>query len=88
MRLTINMVGAVERQDTGYEQADARVNGVLVAAGGSIGEGLGCQMTTVTAGGFIDLEPGEHLIELFASTIDPQYHVGAYWEFNLTWEPR
>lgn len=85
-RLAVNMLGLVERQDTGYEQAEVRVNGVPVAAGGSVGEGLGCQMTAVSAGGLIDLPPGDHLIELFSSTIDPQYHVGAYWEFNLTWE--
>ena len=87
MRLTINMVGVVERQDFGYEQAAALVNGLPVCTGGSVGEGLGCEMTTVTPSGSIDLPPGEHLIELTASTVDPQYHVGAYWEFNFTWEP-
>jgi hypothetical protein len=81
------MIGVVERQDAGYEQAEARVNGVPVATGGSVGEGLGCAMAAVSAGGVIDLPPGEHVIELFSSTIDPQYHVGAYWEFNFTWEP-
>jgi hypothetical protein len=87
MRLTINMVGVVERQDTGYEQAETRVNGVVIASGASVGEQLGCAMAPAFAVGSIDLPPGEHLIELFASTIDPQYHVGAYWEFNFTWEP-
>ncbi len=86
MRLTISMVGVVERQDFGYEQASARVNGMPVAMGGSVGEGLGCAMTTVTPSGSIDLPPGEHLIELDASTIDGAYHVGAFWEFNLNWE--
>lgn len=81
------MVGVVERQDFGYEQASARVNGQPVCSGGSVGEGLGCAMTTVTPSGSIDLSPGEHVIELSASTIDSQYHVGAYWEFNFTWEP-
>lgn len=87
MRLTINMVGVVERQDFGFEQAFARVNGLPVCSGGSVGEGLGCGMTTVTPSGSIDLPPGQHMIELNASTVDPMYHVGAYWEFSFTWEP-
>jgi hypothetical protein len=81
------MTGVVERQDYGYETAEARVNGTPVASGGSVGEGLGCAMTTVNVDGSIDLPAGEHLIELSASTNDPLYHVGAYWQFDFTWEP-
>jgi len=81
------MVGLVETQNAGYEQAQAQVDGLPVASGGSFEEGGGCAMRAASASGSIDLAPGEHLIELTASTIDPQYHVGAYWEFNLTWEP-
>jgi hypothetical protein len=86
-RLSIHMTGVVERQDYGYETAEARVNGTPVASGGSVGEGLGCAMTTVNVNGSIDLPAGEHLIELSASTNDPLYHVGAYWQFDFTWEP-
>lgn len=87
MRLTVLMSGFVERQDTGYEQAETRVNGVVVASGASVGEQLGCAMAPAFAVGSIDLPPGEHLIELFASTIDGMFHVGAFWNFNLSWEP-
>jgi hypothetical protein len=86
-RLTVHMVGNVERQDYGFEYGEARVNGALVASGGSVGQGLGCAMTIVNADGSIDLPAGDHLIELYASTNDPLYHVGAYWEFNFNWEP-
>ncbi len=86
-RLSIHMTGVVERQDYGYETAEARVNGTPVVSGGSVGEGLGCAMTTVNADGSIDLSVGEHLIELSASMNDPRYHVGAYWQFDFTWEP-
>lgn len=86
-RLTVQMLGHVERQDFGFEQASARVNGMVIAAGGSIGEGLGCAMGPASAFGIIVLPTGEHLIELFSSTNDPLYHVGAFWEFYFTWEP-
>lgn len=86
-RLTVHMGGMVERQDFGYDFAETRVNGMPIASGGSLGEGLGCAMTTVHADGTIDLPAGEHLIELFSSTNDPLYHVGAFWEFHFTWEP-
>jgi hypothetical protein len=86
-RLTVHMIGFVERQDFGFEYAETRVNGMPIASGGSLGEGLGCAMTTVNADGTIDLPGGEHLIELFSSTNDPLYHVGAFWEFHFTWEP-
>lgn len=85
-RLTVHMTGNVERQDFGFEYGETRVNGAVIASGGSVGEGLGCAMTTVNADGSIDLPAGEHLIELSASTNDPLYHVGAYWQFDFTWE--
>lgn len=86
-RLTINMIGLIERQDTGYEQAETRVNGTLICSGASVGEGLGCLMATVSVSGTIDLPAGDHLIELTGSTIDGAFHTGAYWEFGFTWEP-
>jgi hypothetical protein len=86
-RLTVQMIGMVERQDFGFEYAEARVNGMPIASGGSLGEGLGCAMAPTSAFGTIDLPAGEHLIELFSSTNDPLYHVGAFWEFHFTWEP-
>jgi hypothetical protein len=81
------MTGFVETQNGGFEQAEARVNGQVVASGGSYEEGGGCTMRAATASGSIDLSPGEHVIKLSASTIDPLYHVGAYWQFDFTWEP-
>ena len=81
------MIGLVERQRSGFDYAETRVNGMPIASGGSVGEGLGCAMTLTIAFGTIDLPPGEHLIELFSSTNDPLYHVGAFWEFHFTWEP-
>jgi hypothetical protein len=81
------MTGLVETQNAGYEEAEAHVNGQVVASGGSYGESGGCTMRETAAGGSIDLPAGEHLIELSASTNDPLYHVGAYWQFDLTWEP-
>jgi hypothetical protein len=86
-RLTISMTGLVETQNAGFEEAEARVNGQVVASGGSYEEGGGCTMREATANGSIDLPAGEHLIELSASTNDPLYHVGAYWQFDFTWEP-
>jgi hypothetical protein len=86
-RLTVHMTGNVERQDFGFDYGETRVNGALVASGGSVGEGLGCAMTIVNADGSIDLPAGDHLIELYSSTNDPLYHVGAYWQFDFTWEP-
>jgi hypothetical protein len=85
-RLTVHMVGRVERQDFGFEYGEARVNGMLICSGGSFGEGLGCAMADNTADGTIDLTPGEHLVELYANTNDQLYHVGAYWEFQMVWE--
>ena len=86
-RLTINMTGYVETQNGGFEHAEARVNGQVVASGGSYEEGSGCTMREATASGFSDVSAGEHLIELSASTNDRLYHVGAFWEFHFTWEP-
>jgi hypothetical protein len=59
----------------------------VIASSGSYEEGGGCTMWQATANGSIDLPAGEHLIELSASTNDPLYHVGAYWQFDFTWEP-
>jgi hypothetical protein len=83
--LSISMSGVVETQNGGYEQAEARVDGSLVASGGSFEEGGGCTMKAASAGGSILLQPGDHVIELSASTVDGLYHVGAYWEFTLIW---
>jgi len=79
------MSGVVETQNGGYEQAEARVDGAVVASGGSFEEGGGCTMKAASAGGSILLQPGDHVIELSATTVDGLYHVGAYWEFALTW---
>jgi hypothetical protein len=81
------MIGLVETQNAGYEYAAVRVNGQVIAEGGSYEEGGGCTMREATAAGSIDLPAGEHLIELFSSTNDERYHVGAYWQFDFTWEP-
>jgi hypothetical protein len=86
MRLTIQMVGLVETQNAGFEVAEARVDGQLVASGSSFGEEGGCVMRETSDQGSIDLAAGEHLIELSASTNDELYHVGAYWEFTFSWE--
>jgi hypothetical protein len=85
-RLTVHMTRNVERQDFGFDHSETCVNGALVATGGSVGEGLGCAMTTVNADGSIDLPAGDHLIKLYTSTNDPLDHVGAYREFNFNWE--
>lgn len=87
MRLTVQMVGLVETQNDGFEEAESRVDGQVVASGGSYGEEGGCVMRENSAQGSIDLPAGGHWIELSASTNDGLYHVGAYWEFTLTWEP-
>lgn len=86
-RLKVQMVGLVERHSFGREVAVTRVDGMPMASGSSLGDGLGCAMAQTHAFGTIDLPAGEHLIELFSSTVDPLYHVGAYWEFHFTWEP-
>jgi hypothetical protein len=86
-RLRVSMAGLVETQNVGRDRAEVRVNGQLVASGASYQVGGGCAMAPAFAAGSIDLPPGEHLIELFASTVDPLFHVGAFWQFNFTWEP-
>ena len=44
-------------------------------------------MRQANADGSIDLDVGDHLIELSASTVDELYHTGAYWRYDLSWEP-
>jgi hypothetical protein len=77
-RLTIRMSGNVETHNAGYELADARVDGGIICAGGSYGELGECAMREANADGSIELDVGNHLIELSASTVDELYHTGAY----------
>jgi hypothetical protein len=86
-RLIVTMTGMVETHRAGYELAYVYVNNLLVAWGQSYEENGGCTMREATASGFIDLPAGEHLIELWSSTGDELYHVGAYWQFDFSWEP-
>jgi hypothetical protein len=86
-RLTVRMSGNVETHNAGYELADARVDGGIICAGGSYGELGQCAMREANADGSVDLEAGDHLIELSASTVDELYHSGAYWRYDLSWEP-
>jgi hypothetical protein len=81
------MSGNVETHNAGYELADARVDGGIICAGGSYGELGQCAMREANADGSVDLEAGDHLIELSASTVDELYHTGAYWRYDLSWEP-
>jgi len=99
VRMFISWEGLGETEDPGgstdeiFEQMRLSVNGTEVARAHAPGGGLGC------AGGVapvvsdppspfsVILSEGEHNIDITASTNDPRYHVGAYYQFTLSFIP-
>jgi len=89
--MTVAWDGIGEQQDTGYDVMRLYVDSALVATANAPGGGLGCSFGPVTSyppsPQIITLGEGEHDLSITASTNDPLYHVGCWYQFDLTFDP-
>jgi hypothetical protein len=87
--MTVSITGQGERQDTGFERIVFRFNGTIVARGDSAGGGRGCGAAPVRQQIVV---PGPYIIPALTSatfnidftTGDPFFHVGAFYQVDLT----
>lgn len=77
--------GIAELQDTGFENMEVRIDGVLIGKATSAGGKLGCAMGDVISTNYYPsgypLTVGVHTITITATTFDNLYHVGSYYNF-------
>jgi hypothetical protein len=85
------IVGVSELQNAGYENMLIEVDGVSVISATSTESHLGCQMGPSISTTLVPLPlvlgAGPHTFNLSFTTADPLYHVGAYYELNLVFQP-
>jgi hypothetical protein len=85
--LSFNFLGHVETQNSGFETISVKVDGNEIYAGTSPNNNGGCTMTFVSGTAQISLGAGTHTITVDSSTVDGQYHVGAFWNVGVTCMP-
>jgi hypothetical protein len=85
------IVGVSELQNTNFENMLIEVDGVSVISATSTELYLGCQMGPSISTTLVPLPlvlgAGPHTFNLSFTTADPLYHVGAYYELNLVFQP-
>jgi len=81
--IEIEVSGAVELQNFGYDGSSVGIGGVSVGIG-SIGEGKGCEMRSVSDKKSITLDAGEHAFTFSTSTNDGLFHVGMTHTFKIS----
>jgi hypothetical protein len=88
-RMTVDWMGMVEQQNTGYERMWLYVDGTQFGYAESTQNQLDCApMLPVAGSAEAVLQPGFHLLRIQADTgIDGRYHFDAYYEFDVTFEP-
>ena len=88
--MTIAWSGEGETQDPDFELMSLFVNGNLIGSAHAPGGQLGCEggMGPVVSNPAppqqVVLAPGVHTLFIDATTNDPLYHAGAWYQFNLT----
>jgi hypothetical protein len=84
--------GIGELQDTGFENISFFLDGVLLAEATSDGQGLGCAMGPVLSTFFTSFPillaaNTVYTFEIDFNTGDSLYHVGAFYQIDLTFSP-
>lgn len=89
--MTVVWDGIGEEQDTGFDVMSLNVDGTLVARANAPGGGLGCSfgpiVSTPASPQVLTLAEGEHTLSITASTNDSLYHVGCWYQFDLSFDP-
>lgn len=88
LNLDINFNGAGETEATGYESLNIYINGLQIGAASSPGGGRGC---SPVAPSIIIQQPATqvllanttYILEFNFTTIDPRFHIDAFYEINL-----
>ena len=92
MLMTVDWSGMGETQDPDYELMSLSVDGGLVGSAHAPGGLLGCEggMAPVVSNPpppqQVTLEIGPHTLTIHATTNDPLYHFGAWYQFDLGFE--
>jgi len=89
--VTVGWTGLGEREAPQYELMQLSIDGALVGLAHAPGGGLGCApMGPVVSDPpppqQVYLAAGAHTIEILATTADPLYHFGAWYQFQLTFD--
>lgn len=90
MVMTVSWSGVGETQDPWYDVMSLSVDGNLVGSAHAPGGGLGCEggMAPVVSDPpppqQVLLTRGVHTLTITASTNDPLYHFGAWYQFDLS----
>jgi hypothetical protein len=91
VEMTVDWDGIGEEEATGFDVMSLVVDGSLVATANAPGGGLGCSFGPVTSTPAspqtVSLASGEHSLNISASTNDALYHVGCWYQFDLTFDP-
>jgi hypothetical protein len=89
MVMTVGWSGVGETQDPGYDVMSLSVDGNLIGSAHAPGGQLGCEggMAPVVSDPAppqqVVLAAGAHTLTITATTNDPLYHFGAWYQFNL-----
>ena len=91
-KMTVAWSGVGEPEDGGFELMSLLVNGDLVGSAKSPGGSLGCApMLPVISDPpppqVKVLQPGIHILRIETTTDDEFFHVGAFYQFDLTFDP-
>jgi len=93
MIMTVSWSGMGETQGSDYEMMSLYVDGDLVGSAHAPGGDQGCDggMAPVVSNPpppqQVILEPGQHVLFIDATTNDELYHFGAWYRFDLTFDP-
>lgn len=85
--LICNLSGRTERQNADFDVGRIVVDGNVVAQISGTGEQLGCMMGDHSTAVTVQVGRGDHVVELIGNTVDGLYHVGAYFDFQITLDP-
>ena len=89
--MTVDWAGLGETQVPNFELMSLSVDGALVGSANAPGGGQGCAaMGTVVSNPpppqQVTLTAGEHTLAITATTNDPLYHFGAFYQFGLSFQ--
>lgn len=84
LTLTADAAGLIEAQDAGFERLTVSVNGVAIINTASNDNNAGCTMENRNESGSTSLPVGCHKLQISTTTVDAQFHAGAYWQVTFT----
>ena len=91
--MTVTWSGMGERHEAGYDKMTLKVDGVEVASAAAPGGGLLCPggvgpvISTPEPPYVAVLEGGlQHTIRIETTTGDENYHIGAYYQFEISFD--